>query len=115
MWERSEELKEQIELAWEGVGPKHSLGEVRQGLDRVMMNLQAWGRRKFGNIRKELDKARDKLENLQRHGGDPNEIRRISDYMNELLYKEEMIWLQRSRISWLKEGDQNTKYFHQRA
>jgi hypothetical protein len=29
MWERSEELKEQIELAWGDAGLKPTLGEVR--------------------------------------------------------------------------------------
>jgi hypothetical protein len=35
--------------------------------------------------------------------------------MDEILYREEMMWLRRSCIAWLKEGDTNTKNFHMKS
>ena len=43
------------------------------------------------------------------------EIRRVKDEINTILYHDELHWRQRSRSVWLKAGDKNTKFFHQRA
>jgi hypothetical protein len=114
-WERAAELPELIASAWEEAGQKRDLNSVQKGLDNVMDVLQSWSRKKFGNLLKELDKCRKELEHLMWLNTDRAAIRRVSDQMNELLYREEMLWMQRSRINWLTEGDRNTKFFHQKA
>lgn len=55
------------------------------------------------------------LDAMQQSSIDRSTIRQKMNELDELLYREEMLWLQRSRITWLKEGERNTKYLHRRA
>ena len=42
-------------------------------------------------------------------------LKGLKPEVNFLLEIEERMWRQRSRTSWLKDGDQNTRFFYRRA
>ncbi|XP_073368034.1 uncharacterized protein [Aegilops tauschii subsp. strangulata] len=115
MWERDPSLPEVIMNTWTELGAMLNLGDIASGLGNLMKKLQGWSRKKFGNVIKEINKSRSRLEELMSMNADRKDIREETDRMNELLYREEMLWMQRSRIAWLREGDRNTQFFHRKA
>lgn len=43
------------------------------------------------------------------------EVREIEQQLHEIYEREDVMYMQRSRIDWLKANDQNTQYFQNRA
>lgn len=97
MWEREPVLDEVVADAWKAAGSKRNLRDVHLALGQVMGKLHSWSNKKFGNVTRELEKSRSRLEELMHMNADRAELRREMDAMNELLYREEMMWLQRSK------------------
>jgi hypothetical protein len=52
---------------------------------------------------------------LQGRSDHSQELHMLRNQMDEMLYREKTMWLQQSRITWLKGGDRNTSYFHRKA
>jgi exonuclease III len=116
MRERSESLAAEIRKLWSSNGDRGNLGSIINTLSSMQGALRRWSMNHFGAVTEEISKLCKELDEAKRR--DPTnkvEIRRIADHMDELLYHEEMMWLQQSRISWLREGDRNTRFFHMQA
>jgi hypothetical protein len=116
MWECVELLPDEIKKVWCASSDRESLGSLVQVLENMRLALRRWSKQQFGAVTDELNKLRFELDEAKaRPSASRADIRAISDRMDEVLYREEMMWLQCSRITWLKEGDRNTKYFHRQA
>ena len=91
MWEREPALQAVIANAWQEAGEKNSLGDVHAALRGTMRKPCGWSKENFGNVAKEIETSRTQLEELMLMNADRCEIRRVTDRMNELLYREELM------------------------
>uniref|UniRef100_A0A803PV88 Reverse transcriptase domain-containing protein n=1 Tax=Cannabis sativa TaxID=3483 RepID=A0A803PV88_CANSA len=53
--------------------------------------------------------------NLPLSSDNIKQVTALQSQLDSLLYKNEILWKQRSKIHWLQAGDKNTRYFHNKA
>ena len=76
-----------------------------------MGDLSTWNQEAFGNVQLEIKKHL----NLLKQTSDGRARKLIFNTISDLRRKEEVLWWQRSRTDFLKFGDHNSGWFHNKA
>ncbi|XP_021757503.1 uncharacterized protein LOC110722546 [Chenopodium quinoa] len=111
-WMSHENFREFVDKSWEKNAP------LIPALANLSSKLQNWNRNTFGNVYKQKRMLMARIGGIQKNlatrvdrGLIKLELKLRRD-LDEILEREEMIWYQKSRIAWLKDGDRNTTFFH---
>lgn len=118
MWFSNKGCTKVVEAMWSSQECLDPNIIVVRKIEKCGKELKHWSKVHFGNVRSGLNLKKRLLveaEEEAMQSGDSAQIRSLEAEINDLLDKESRIWLQRSKVLWAKNGDQNSKYFHRRA
>ncbi|KAL0342575.1 UNVERIFIED_CONTAM: hypothetical protein Scaly_1920100 [Sesamum calycinum] len=117
-WLQSEQYEDIVAASW---GSSRGLGgslEVASKLASCQQNLHRWSRDVFRADKGRLNFLENQLKKLLAGSLTEwiqEEISRTRKELEGLAACGETVWRQRSKDTWLREGDWNTSFFHQRA
>ncbi|XP_042942763.1 uncharacterized protein LOC122276942 [Carya illinoinensis] len=118
MWVGEKECSSIIERVWCQRNGPISLDQIMGRISSCATELGRWNKASFGHVQKNLASAKRRLQCLEENDSRSHlleEHKQACLEVQKWLERDELIWKQRSRVKWLREGDCNSQYFHSKA
>ena len=123
MWLKSDGFKDRIHSWWNQYSFSGTPGFVlAKKLKALKKDIIQWNRSEFGNVEHQKKELLEALKFLDVKEGEHSlsevelgERAMLRSQIQNLLSLEEVSWRQKSRMLYIKEGDNNTKFFHKMA
>ncbi|KMT18348.1 hypothetical protein BVRB_2g025050 [Beta vulgaris subsp. vulgaris] len=113
-WLLEEGCEGVVKKAWE-----EAKGDaIHVKMEHVARELLVWSKGRYGNLPKQIvkvEKALHEEQGLPTSTVTCDKCAKLEQQLDDLHVKQEAYWYLRSRVSEVKDGDRNTKYFHHKA
>nr|POE60828.1 hypothetical protein CFP56_39840 [Quercus suber] len=114
-WIKDNGCNSVVEKAWESVSSSTAFSRLYKKQVATREALRKWNKEVFGNCQDRINRLMRNINEVQQKSPS-KENGRIEEALQlellEWLMRSEILWKQKSRELWLKEGNKNMKFFH---